>query len=125
MDLSVQKMQPPASVQGKSAAKKTAPASSEEAVDDVMLENAVNFHRGNNGYESDDSDEQNAPDDRKQRRKNRQLLSGEDLSELTMSVEVLQQDYHSADGLMQVRAYQSHAPEPKDEDDLPHFEVNI
>nr|WP_321980216.1 hypothetical protein [uncultured Cohaesibacter sp.] len=131
MDLSVQKMQPPATVRGKSAAKKTSPGSeSEEAVTTTSRDQAIEFKHGNTGYESldpDDSNSEHAPSKkRKGRRKNRQLLSQDDLSELTVSMEDAQQEDTMADGLLQVRAYQT-TPAPKEdkEDDLPHFEVNI
>ena len=128
MDLSVQKMQPPATVQGKSAAKKTNPGSSDDAVDDVARDQETRFAHGNTGYDEIDPDDSNPSKpntpERQQRRKNRQLLSGEDLSELTSSLEDLQQIDQSADELMNMRAYQAH-PTETEEDQRPHFEVNI
>ncbi|PLW78851.1 hypothetical protein [Cohaesibacter celericrescens] len=128
MDLSVQKMQPPASVQGKSAAKKTSPGSSDDAVDDVSRDQKTRFAHGNTGYDEIDADDchprQPETHERKRRRKNRQLLSREDLSELTSSLEELQQADQSADGLMNMRAYQAQ-PSETEEDERPHFEVNI
>ena len=128
MDLSVQKMQPPATVQGKSAAKKTNPGSSEDAIEDVARDEDVRFKHGGTGYEEVDPDEKDARDDAEQRqgrRKNRQLLSRDDLSELTSSLEQLQQPQSSADGLMNMRAYQSAPPPPEEQDDRPRLEMNI
>ncbi|WP_319413470.1 hypothetical protein [uncultured Cohaesibacter sp.] len=130
MDLSVQKMQPPATVRGKSAAKKTSPGSeSDEAVANTSRDQAVEFKHGNTGYDALDPDERKPEEDKKQkrqdRRKNRELLSQDDLSELTASMENIQKNETIADGLMHVKAYQT-APHPKEEEkDLPHFEVNI
>jgi hypothetical protein len=130
MDLSVQKMQPPATVRGKTAAKRTTPGSeSEEAVENAMRDQHVEFKHGNTGYEAIDPDEEKAghkdKDERQGRRKNRQLLSQDDLSELTTSMDDLQQEEKLADGLAQLRAYQTAPATDKKDDDLPHFEVNI
>ena len=126
MDLSVQKMQPPAKVQGKSAAKKSEPGSSDEAVGVINSDQAVKMDRGNAGYEERDQDEQQADqiEQRQGRRKNRQLISQEGLSELTGSLETTEPDQKTADGLLNMRAYQ--APNAETEkDEHPHFEVNI
>lgn len=128
MDLSVQKMQPPATVRGKSAARKTDQASSDEAVGDVARDELVRFKHGNTGYDKIDPDEQkdrsDNNDDRSGRRKNRQMLSHEGLSELTSSVELLQTEQVSADGRMNLRAYQTTTA--KDEEEVgPHLEINI
>ena len=45
MDLSVQKMQPPATVKGKSAAKKTDPSGSEDAVETITRDQVVHMDR--------------------------------------------------------------------------------
>ncbi len=128
MDLSVQKMQPPATVQGKSAAKKVNQNNSDEAVEDVARDELVRFKHGNTGYDKADPDEQKErsgqDEQRKGRRKNRQMLSREDLSELTSSLELLQNEQATADGRMNLRAYQ--APPSQEEDDKgPHLEINI
>ncbi|WP_319485773.1 hypothetical protein [uncultured Cohaesibacter sp.] len=130
MDLSVQKMQPPATVRGKTAAKRTTPGSeSEEAVENAMRDQHVEFKHGNTGYEAIDPDEEKAShkdkDERQGRRKNRELLSQDDLSELTASMDERQQEEKLADGLAQLRAYQAAPSTGKKDDNLPHFEVNI
>ncbi len=128
MDLSVQKMQPPASLQAKSAAKRTNQGDSEDAVEDVARDQQARFTHGNTGYEALDPDEERRQDQqnfkRGQRRKQRQLLSKEDLSQLTTSVQTDLHDGKSADELMNLRAYQTQTP-PDQEEDKPHFEVNI
>lgn len=128
MDLSVQKMQPPASLQGKSAAKRAKQGDSEEAVETVAQDEAVTFAHGNTGYEATDPDEQadksNQQEQRQGRRKQRQLLSRDDLSQLTMSVEDGAAQAQTAEGLMHLRAYQSQ-PSDNEEDKPRHFEVNI
>ncbi|SNY94277.1 hypothetical protein SAMN04515647_4599 [Cohaesibacter sp. ES.047] len=126
MDLSVQKMQPPATVKGKSAAKKTDPSGSDDAVETISRDQTVHMGRGNAGYEEPDPDERHekSGDDRERRRKNRQLLSREDLTELTESLEAEQQNQMTSDGLMHLRAYTAQ-PKDKDEEERPHFEVNI
>ncbi|HAT86556.1 hypothetical protein [Cohaesibacter gelatinilyticus] len=131
MDLSVQKMQPPASVQGKSAAKRTSRSGAvteEDAVESAERDQKVRFTHGNTGYETIDPDQQDnqEKDARKQKRQlgQQQLLSGEDLSELNSSMETAQIAEKSADGLMKIRAYQS-APAPAVSDDEPHFDRNI
>ena len=124
-------MQPPATVRGKSAAKKTNSASeSDEAVETASADQSLEFKHGNTGYDALDpdekrSDQSNIPK-RQGRRKNRQLLSQDDLSELTASMEEAQQQNNAAGGLMQVRAYQATPVAKEEEDDSrPHFEVNI
>ncbi|WP_319533460.1 hypothetical protein [uncultured Cohaesibacter sp.] len=126
MDLSVQKMQPPATVKGKSAAKKTDPSGSDDAVETITRDQAVHMDRGNAGYEESDSDDYQPSqrDHRQARRRNRQLLSREDLTELTGTLETTQPNQMTSDGLMNLRAYSAHPPE-KDQDERPHFEVNI
>ena len=128
MDLSVQKMRPPASVKGKTAAKSIAPGSSSEAVEDVGRDELVQFRHGNTSYDRpDDSDQDHhevTQDGRKGRRKNRQMVSREDLSELTSSLEVIQNDPPTADGRMSLRAYKTHLT-PKKEDQRPQLEINI
>lgn len=131
MDLSVQKMQPPASVQGKSAAKRTSRSGAvteEDAVESTERDQKVRFTHGNTGYETIDPDQQDSQekDSRKQKPQlgQQQLLSGEDLSELNSSMETAQIAEKSADGLMKIRAYQS-APAPTVSDDEPHFDRNI
>ena len=128
MDLSIQKMQPPATVKGKSAAKRTDPSGGDDAVETVAPDQLIHMDRGNAGYEETDPDEkQPQHDDHRQgRRKNRQLLSREDLSELTGSLEAIEQNQMTSDGLMHLRAYTT-TPRPAepDEDERPHFEVNI
>ena len=128
MDLSIQKMQPPASVQGKSAAKKTNQSESEEAVEDVTRDQKTRFTHGNTGYEAIDPDEQDNSQEethqRKGRRKQRQLLSGEDLSHMTATMEEEGNQAHKAEDLMHLRAYKA-PPKEEDEKSSPHFEVNI
>ncbi|WP_316860050.1 hypothetical protein [uncultured Cohaesibacter sp.] len=128
MDISVQKMQPPATVQGKSAAKKTNLGTTEDAVETAEADQEVEFKHGNTAYSSVDPDERNGKNgheqERKGRRKNRQLLSQDDLSELTTSIAELQKEAKPADGLLHMRAYQAPS-EPEEDDERPHFEVNI
>lgn len=128
MDLSVQKMQPPASVQGKSAAKRTNQGDSDDAVENIARDQRTRFTHGNTGYEAVDPDKEQSQQQegfkRQQRRKNRQLLSREDLSQLTTSVQTEMQEGKTADGLMNLRAYQTPAPQDPEEE-KPHFEVNI
>lgn len=126
MDLSVQKMQPPATTKGKTAAKKSDPNGSEEAAEAIARDQKVYMGKGNAGYEERDHDEERQPvlDDRKARRKNRQMLSSEDLTQLTSSLLSAQQDQSAADELMNLRAYKSQADTDSDED-KPHFELNI
>lgn len=131
MDLSVQKMQPPASVQGKSAAKKASRSGAlteDEAVEATEADAEVHFTHGNTGYESADQGDQLDHDylGRKPRRRRRgaNLLSGEDLSQLTMSMEMASTPQHSADGLLNLRAYQS-APSAHAADEEPNFDRNI
>ena len=128
MDLSVQKMQPPAALSGKSAAKKANQGDSDDAVENVDRDKEVRFAHGNTAYEETDPDEQREDEasqhKRKGRRKNRQLLSQDDLSQLTTTLAEQQPVTRTADGLMNMRAYQ--APSKPDEDEkAPHFEVNI
>lgn len=129
MDLSVQKMQPPASVLGKSAAKKTNQNLSDDSVGDVARDQAISFKHGNTGYEAVDPDEEKSRSKdtprRKRRRKNRQMLSGDDLLELTNTLENEQDEDTSAEEFLQVRAYEANNQQKNDEDDLPHFEINI
>ncbi|MCT4657295.1 MAG: hypothetical protein N4A65_15995 [Cohaesibacter sp.] len=129
MDLSVQKMLPPASVQGKSAAKKTNNgALSDDAVETAAEDQKIRFTHGNTGYDSSDPDEQSSHDPQEERRQNRrrqrQLLSGEDLSELTSTMADPAHKPQSADGLLNLRAYQPLKRSDKD-DDTVHFERNI
>lgn len=128
MDLSVQKMQPPATVRGKSAARKSDQASSDEAIEDVARDELVHFKHGNTGYDKIDPDDNkerpDSEDERSGRRKNRQMLSHQGLSELTSSVELLQAEQASADGRMNLRAYQT-TPAKDEEEAGPHLEINI
>ncbi len=131
MDLSVQKMQPPASVQGKSAAKKASRSGAlteDEAVESTEADANVSFMHGNTAYERADQDDQPDHDplgrEPRRRRRGANLLSGEDLSQLTMSVEQTSTPQQSADGLMNLRAYTS-APAPHQEDEEPNFDRNI
>ncbi|SFO66299.1 hypothetical protein SAMN04488056_110120 [Cohaesibacter marisflavi] len=129
MDLSVQKMQPPATTLGKTAAKKTSNNLSDDSVEDVPRDQAIDFKHGNTGYEAVDPDkEKSRPKDkpkRQGRRKNRQMLSGDDLLELTNTLETEQEEDTSAEEFLQVRAYQAKTQPKNEEDDLPHFEINI
>lgn len=131
MDLSVQKMQPPASVQGKSAARKASRSGAlteDEAVESTERDADVRFMHGNTAYEGIEQDDQldQDPKGRKPRRKRRgaNLLSGEDLSQLTISMEMESTPQHSADGLMNLRAYTA-APAPREDDEEPNFDRNI
>lgn len=130
MDLSIQNMQPPASLQKKSAAKKTGSGTlDEDAIANTSEDQAVTFTHGNTGYET--STEEEEQQQRKQRRhrearrKNRQLLSGEDLSELTNNVSAEGETHSNAETFMQLKAYQSPPPAKDDDEKHPHFEVNI
>lgn len=129
MDLSVQKMRPPASVQGKSAAKRTSSsAQSEDAVETASEDQKLSFKHGNTAYDTLDADEQTsqpqeAAPERQKRRKRRQLMSNEDLRELTQEAASMQNTL-SADGLMNMRAYQTSKPaQPEPED--PHFDKKL
>ena len=131
MDLSVQKMQPPASVQGKSAAKRSARSGTvteDSAVESAERDQKTRFVHGNTGYEQSDKDEQAEQEAKKQAHQTlqhqAQLLSGEDLSQLALSVEQSQADGTSADGLMNLRAYQS-KPTTNDQEEEPQFDKNI
>lgn len=128
MDLSIQKMQPPASLKGKTAAKRTNQGDSDEAVETVAQDEAVRFTHGNTAYESSDPEEQPSPnsqtEERQSRRKQRQLLSRDDLSQLTMSVEHGATQAQTAEGLMHLRAYKTQSSEEEDKKS-PNFEVNI
>ena len=128
MDLSVQKMQPPAALQKKSAAKRTEPENGNDAVEDVIRDQMVRFAHGNTQYGQRDPEEQkeesNQLENRKGRRKKRQLLSREDLSELTSSLELQQNAHVTADGRMSLRAYKTSPPNKEDEEGA-HLEINI
>lgn len=130
MDLSVQKMQPPASLQNKSAAKKTNSSNlNDDAVETASRDEKTRFTHGNTGYEAVDADEKSGntyeKPKRQKRRKQRQLLSGEDLTELTNTMVDQGNQTCSADGLMNLRAYQA-SPQPVlADDEETHFDRNI
>lgn len=131
MDLSVQKMQPPASVQGKSAAKKASRSGTlteDEAVESTERDEKARFAHGNTGYERSEQDDQQDHDplgrEPRRRRRGANLLSGEDLSQLTMSMEQASLPQQSADGLMNLRAYKT-ASAPQSADDEHNFDRNI
>jgi hypothetical protein len=131
MDLSIQKMQPPASVQGKSAAKKSSRAGAiteDNAVESADRDEKVEFRHGNTAYEQSDHEELSEKDLTNQRKRPRQkqsqLLSGEDLPQLTKSMETSSLPEKSADGLMNLRAYQS-PPALAEQEEEPHFDKNI
>ena len=130
MDLSVQKMLPPATVRGKSAAKKTSAGSeTEEALETASSDQSVDFKHGNTGYDALDSDQEQSGGEshqkRQGRRKTRELLSNDDLSELTSSLEEEQNTEKQAGEYMNLRAYQTVPAKPDKDEDRPHFEVNI
>lgn len=131
MDLSIQKMQPPASVQGKSAAKKSSRAGAiteDNAVESADRDEKVEFRHGNTAYEQSEHDElseKNATNRQKRpRQQQSQLLSGEDLSQLTKSMETSEIPERSADGLLNLRAYQA-TPVLSEQEEEPHFDKNI
>ncbi|MCV6576612.1 MAG: hypothetical protein OIF58_12830 [Cohaesibacter sp.] len=131
MDLSIQKMQPPASIQGKSAAKKTSRSGAvteDDAVESTERDEKVRFTHGNTAYEQQDKDKDQrddvAPLQAYISQPQAQLLSGEDLSQLTKSMEESAQTDQSADGLMNLRAYQPQTKQKTDED-KPHFDKNF
>ncbi len=132
MDLSIQKMQPPASVQGKSAAKKSSKSQEEkddDAVEAAERDQETRFMHGNTAYTTVDPDEQQSDteqesDYRNRRRKQRQMISGEDLSQLTQAHEETQAQSQLAGERLNMRAYAA-LPENSDDEIEHQFDRNI